>query len=61
MTKSNINSSTSGYLFDSFEGISRNFTDVEMLFTSEVNVMAKGPLWLQRECRNLLETNTNKN
>lgn len=42
MTKSNINSSTSGYLFDSFEGISRDFTDVEVLFTSEVNVMAKG-------------------
>lgn len=37
-----INSSASGYLFDSFEGISRNFTDVEVLFTSDVNVMAKG-------------------
>lgn len=42
MTKSNINSSTSGYLFDSFEGISRSFTDIEVLFTPEVNVMTKG-------------------
>ena len=42
MPDMHINNSASGYLSDSFEGISRNFTDVEMLFTSEVNVVAKG-------------------
>ena len=35
-------SSASGYIADSFEGISREFTDVEVLSTSEVNVVAKG-------------------
>ena len=35
-------SSASGYISDSFEGISRDFTDVEILSTSEVNVVAKG-------------------
>lgn len=43
-------SSVSGYLTDSFEGISRQFTDVEILNTSEVNVVAKakryGRWWL---------------
>ena len=40
----------SGYLNDSFEGIERSFTDVEILSTSEVNVVAKakryGRWWL---------------
>ena len=36
-------SSASGYLADAFEGIGRRFTsDVEILTTSEVNVVAKG-------------------
>ena len=43
-------SSASGYLSDSFEGLSQVFTDVEMLYTSEVNVVAKakryGRWWL---------------
>ena len=43
-------SSTSGYLLDSFEGISRRFTDVTILNTSEVNIVAKakryGRWWL---------------
>lgn len=43
-------SSASGYLTDAFEGISRRFTDVEILTTSEVNVVAKakryGRWWL---------------
>lgn len=43
-------SSASSYLTDSFEGISRQFTDVEILNTSEVNVVAKakryGRWWL---------------
>lgn len=34
-------SSASGYLNDSFEGIERVFSDVEILNTSEVNVVAK--------------------
>lgn len=44
------NSSASGYLEDSYEGVSRTFTDVEILSTSEVNVVAKakryGRWWL---------------
>ena len=43
-------SNASGYLNDSFEGIERSFTDVEILSTSEVNVVAKakryGRWWL---------------
>ena len=43
-------SSTSGYLLDSFEGISRQFTDVTILNTSNVNIVAKakryGRWWL---------------
>lgn len=43
-------SSVSGYLSDSFEGLSQVFTDVEILNTSEVNVVAKakryGRWWL---------------
>ena len=48
--KQDYDSSTSGYLFDSFEGISRRFTDVTILNTSEVNIVAKakryGRWWL---------------
>ena len=33
-------SSVSSYISDSFEGISQTFTDVEILSTSEVNVVA---------------------
>lgn len=44
------NSSASGYLEDSYEGVSQTFTDVEILSTSEVNVVAKakryGRWWL---------------
>ena len=43
-------SSASGYLSDSYEGLSQVFTDVEILNTSEVNVVAKakryGRWWL---------------
>lgn len=42
MQQDNYDSSTSGYIVDSFEGISREFTDVEILSTSEVNIVAKG-------------------
>ena len=48
-------SSASGYISDSFEGISRLFTDVEVLATSEVNVVAKakryGRWWLLKGLR----------
>lgn len=48
-------SSASGYLMDSFEGISRQFTDVEIMYTSEVNVVAKakryGRWWLLKGLR----------
>ena len=36
-----FDSSASGYINDSFEGISLTFTDVEILHTSEANVVAK--------------------
>lgn len=43
-------SSASGYMVDSFEGIEKVFTDVEILHTSEVNIVAKakryGRWWL---------------
>ena len=43
-------SSASGYLMDSFEGISRKFTDVTIVNTSDVNIVAKakryGRWWL---------------
>ena len=46
----NIDKTASGYLNDSFEGIERMFTDVTILSTSEVNVVAKakryGRWWL---------------
>ena len=48
-------SSASGYILDSFEGISQTFTDVEILATSEVNVVAKakryGRWWLLKGLR----------
>ena len=50
MQHGKYDSSTSGYVVDSFEGISQTFTDVEILNTSEVNVVAKakryGRWWL---------------
>lgn len=49
------NSSASGYINDPFEGISQVFTDVEILSTSEVNVVAKakryGRWWLLKGLR----------
>ena len=46
----NYDSSASGYISDSFEGISQTFTDVEIMSTSEANVVAKakryGRWWL---------------
>jgi Kae1-associated kinase Bud32 len=48
-------SSASGYLTDTFEGISQVFTDVEILSTSEVNIVAKakryGRWWLLKGLR----------
>lgn len=48
-------SSASGYINDTFEGISQVFTDVEILSTSEVNVVAKakryGRWWLLKGLR----------
>lgn len=37
----NYDGSASGYIVDSFEGISQGFTDVEILNTSETNVVAR--------------------
>ena len=55
MQHGNYDSSASGYVTDSFEGISRSFTDVEVLATSEVNVVAKakryGRWWLLKGLR----------
>lgn len=42
MKESNYNSSASGYVTETFEGLSQTFTDVEILHTSEVNIVAKG-------------------
>lgn len=42
MSTDNFDTSYSGYISDSFEGISRKFTDVEVLHTSSTNVVAKG-------------------
>ena len=48
--KQDYDSSTSSYLSDSFEGISRQFTDVTILSTSEVSIVARakryGRWWL---------------
>ena len=51
-----MNESTdSGYIVDSFEGISRTFTDVETIHESEVNIVAKakryGRWWLLKSLR----------
>ena len=47
---SDYDSSVSGYITDSFEGIGQMFTDVEILSTSEVNIVARakryGRWWL---------------
>lgn len=55
MQHGNYDSSASGYLTDSFEGISHHFTDVEILSISEVNVVAKakryGRWWLLKGLR----------
>ena len=55
MQHENYDSSASGYVTDSFEGISRLFTDVEVLATSEVNIVAKakryGRWWLLKGLR----------
>lgn len=40
--KRDEDSSASGYINDSFEGISQVFTDVEILSTSDTNIVAKG-------------------
>lgn len=42
LQNNDYDSSASGYNVDSFEGISREFTDVEVLAVSEVNIVAKG-------------------
>lgn len=48
--QSDYDGSASGYIVDSFEGISQEFTDVEILNTSETNVVARakryGRWWL---------------
>ena len=55
MKKQDFDSSASGYLSDSFEGISQTFTDVEILAMSEINVVAKakryGRWWLLKGLR----------
>ena len=55
MKKQDLDSSASGYITDSFEGISHTFTDVEILSTSDVNVVAKakryGRWWLLKGLR----------
>ena len=47
---SSYDSSASGFIADSFEGISASFTDIEVISTSEVNVVARamryGRRWL---------------
>ena len=51
----NEDTSASGYLTDPFEGISRRFTDVEILNESDVNIVAKakryGRWWLLKGLR----------
>ena len=48
-------SSASGYIQDTFEGISHTFTDVEILHTSDANIVAKakryGRWWLLKGLR----------
>lgn len=40
MKNRDYNSSTSGYLFDSFEGLSETFTDIEIISSSQTNIVA---------------------
>lgn len=42
MKESNYDNAASGYVTETFEGLSQTFTDVEILHTSEVNIVAKG-------------------
>ena len=42
MTEQDYDNSSSGYIMEAFEGLSRTFTDVETLRVSEVNIVAKG-------------------
>ncbi|MCH5306754.1 MAG: serine/threonine protein kinase [Prevotella sp.] len=55
MNKNTYDSSCSGYVMEIFEGIDTTFTDVEILYTSEVNVVAKakryGRWWLLKGLR----------
>lgn len=55
VVQQNNDTSASGYLSESFEGISQTFTDVEILSTSEVNVVLKakryGRWWLLKGLR----------
>lgn len=55
MKDDGFNNSPSGYMGDSFEGIDRVFTDVKVLSTSDVNVVAKakryGRWWLLKGLR----------
>lgn len=50
MNKHNYDSSASGYVAEVFKGVNQTFTDIEILHTSEVNVVAKaeryGRWWL---------------
>lgn len=58
-----IDSSASGYLMDSFEGINQFFTDVEIINTSDVNVVAKakryGRWWLLKGLRQEVASEAN--
>ena len=53
--QSENDSSASGYIIDSYEGIGQVFTDVEILSTSEVNIVAQakryGRWWLLKGLR----------
>ncbi len=59
---SDYDSSVSGYLTDAFEGISQTFTDIEVISTSDVNVVAKakryGRWWLLKGLRKEVAQNT---
>ena len=55
MSVASYDSSTSGYLQDSFEGISSHFTDIEQIATSNTNVVARakryGRWWLLKSLK----------
>ena len=55
MNEHYYDSSASGYVAEVFEGVSQTFTDIEILHTSEVNVVAKaqryGRWWLLKGLR----------